>query len=118
LDGGFAWISLKMRTERLRAPAALSARRDDAAVVLGREPVISDYQLIGLSRFLLTHATSGMAHVGCGPTILASLRRFCAIAASKNSSFAPRRAALSQAIEFEDALEMREQHLDLLPLTA
>jgi hypothetical protein len=48
-----------MRAERLRAPAALSARCDDAAVVLGREPVISDYQLIGLSRFLLTHATRG-----------------------------------------------------------
>src|SRR5665213_1448633 len=48
---------------------------------------------------------------------LAILRRFWAVAARRNSSWAAG-ASQSQPIESEDAFEVGEQHLDLLPLAA
>jgi hypothetical protein len=45
----------------------------------------------------------------------ASFLRFWAVAASRNSSRAPLETAQSEATESEDALEMGEQHPDLLP---
>ena len=48
----------------------------------------------------------------------ASLRRFWAVAARRNSSRAPVGPSQSKPIELENAFEMGEQHLDLLAQSA
>src|SRR5580704_132662 len=48
----------------------------------------------------------------------ASLLRFWAVAAKRNSSFCSVWAALAQSIGPEDALQMSEEHPDLLSLPA
>src|SRR5688500_4980371 len=50
--------------------------------------------------------------------ILASFRRFWAVAARRNSSFALllRGTSQAQSVELENAFEVREQHFYLLPL--
>lgn len=45
-------------------------------------------------------------------------RRFCAVAASKNSSYAPVGPTQSQVVTLQDAVEVSGEHFHLLSLTA
>ena len=45
-------------------------------------------------------------------------RRFCAMAASKKLVVRAVRSTQAQAIQLQDALEVREEHLDLLAILA
>lgn len=49
---------------------------------------------------------------------IAIRRKFWTVAASKNSSWATTEATQSQLIKLQDALEMSEQHFDLLSILA
>ncbi len=75
-----------------------------------RTPMASGFHRAG-------HAVCA-AGAGALKTSLANLRKFCAAAASVNSSCAPVRSTQPQAVELQDGLQKGKQHLDFFSVAA